>query len=294
MPKSTHGICSKIKKNKTEFSITFKKGPIQRGSFLKLRSNPFQNKLLSAIRFTHKKMDLQTSLILALGIGIGFFAQTVFGFAATLIAFPILMIVLSLQESIALTSIFLLLFSGILVYQNRKLMNKKIVLEMGIGGIIGLVIGVQILKLGNPEILNKLLGVFIVLYASYSFIKKREIKIFNNLGFLFSFLGGFFSGLFSSGGPLFITYIYNKIEKANVVRATLIGILGIINVLRVPLLIQSGMLNRETMIQAIVLLPIFLISLYLGNKFYKKMDEKIFKQLFIVLLLIMGISLIVK
>ncbi|MFA5792502.1 MAG: sulfite exporter TauE/SafE family protein [Candidatus Gracilibacteria bacterium] len=152
-------------------------------------------------------MDLHTLIILGLGVSLGFFVQTVLGFASALVSLPIIMLVATLQEGIALLSIFLLIFSLILIYQNRKLIDKKIVLKMAIGAVIGFVIGVYTLQFGDPDVLKRLLGIFIICYVLYSFFKNRDIKIFHRLGFLFSFLGGFFSGLYSSGGPLFITFI---------------------------------------------------------------------------------------
>ncbi|MBU1017507.1 sulfite exporter TauE/SafE family protein [Patescibacteria group bacterium] len=239
-------------------------------------------------------MENFTLIILGLGIGFGFLIQTIVGFAASLIALPILLLTLNLQDSIAFLSIFHLIFSVFLISKNYKLIDKNIALEMLTGGIIGLIIGIYTLKYGNPAILKKLLGIFIVLYVGHSSLKKRKIKIFDKVGFIFTFLGGFFSGLYSTGGPLFATYIHNKLTKPSTIRATLIGTLAVVNVLRMPLLIGNDLISYNIFLQSIVILPFFLLSIYLGEKLYKKVNEVTFKRIFIILLFMSGIALIIK
>lgn len=239
-------------------------------------------------------MDLTPLLIMAVGISLGFFAQTITGFGAALVSLPILLLILSLPDAMSLMSIFLLLFSLILAYQNRTLINKKVVLQMAIGGTLGMILGVQTLKWGNPVILKKALGIFIVGYVLHAILSKREIQSFKKLGFLFSILGGFFSGLFSSGGPLFITYIHNKLKDIKVVRATLIGTLAITNTLRIPLLTQAGLMNKAILMNAAYLLPFFLLAIFLGSKFFHHLNEHLLKRFFLFVLLASGIALIIK
>ena len=119
-------------------------------------------------------MGIVNLIIAGIGIGVGFYVQTVVGFAASLFAIPILLSVLPMQQAIALMSVFLLLFSIVLVYKNWQSIEKKTVLELSIGIIIGLSAGVTILKTGSPVILKKLLGIFILLFIAYNYLKKKK------------------------------------------------------------------------------------------------------------------------
>lgn len=239
-------------------------------------------------------METTVLIITSIGIGIGFFIQTVVGFAATLFALPILLTVLSLQDSITCLSIFHLIFSIILISKNYKYVNKKIALEIVIGGIIGLIAGISLLKYGNSEILKIFLGLFIILYVIHATFKKRENEILKKMGIIFSLLGGFFSGLYSAGGPLFATYIYNKLSNQNAIRATLIGALLVINIFRIPLLVANELISYNIIFLSFFILPSFLISIYLGEKLHKQIKETTFKSVFLSLLLISGISLIIS
>jgi len=233
-------------------------------------------------------------LILIIGVGLGFYVQSVVGFAAALVALPIILNVLNIQESVALMSIFFLIFSIISIYKNWKLIDKKMILEMSIGIIAGLLLGIYILKFGSPIILKKALGIFIILFVGYSFIKKRKIESIKKLGPLFGFIGGIFSGLFSTGGPPIVFYIYNKLDKSNIVRATIIGTLGLTDFLRFPFLIFSGILTDDIFLISSYVLPFFLLSLYLGYKTHSRINENIFKNVLMIFLLLSGISLLVR
>lgn len=239
-------------------------------------------------------MGILQVAIMGLGIGLGFYIQTVAGFAAGLFAIPILMSVLPMQEAIALLSVFLLLFSVILVAKNWGNIEKRTVLELATGIVVGLSGGILILKIGNPLFLKRMLGIFTLLFVGYHFLSKQKLKIPGKLGVLFGLAGGVFSGMFSAGGPTYVLYVYNRIDSASVFRATLIGILAITNTLRVPMLIVSDILTVHTLKIAVYLLPVFVVAIMLGNRTYHKINEGRFKTILMILLGISGVSLLLS
>jgi len=239
-------------------------------------------------------MELNTFLVLALGVGLGFYVQTLVGFAASIVAFPIMLQVIGIAEATALTSVFFFAFSAMLIWKNWQLIDKRTVLEMAVGSIFGLFLGIYLLKFADPTLLKKAFGVFVLLFALYSLVRERKIKLFRGAGPVLGFLGGILSGLFSSGGSLFILYIYSKISQPRVVRATIIGTLGITNFLRVPILVYSGLLTYEIFLKALCLVPVLLLSLYLGQKTLNRINESLLKKILLVVLVVSGVMLIVK
>ncbi len=238
-------------------------------------------------------MEIFTLVILVIAISLGFFLSSMMGFAAALIALPLLLYVQNIQEAVALISVFVFIFSIIKIYQLGAIMDKKVIAQMLIGIIGGLLIGIYLLKYGNPLLLKKLLGVFVLLYVGYSSIKQTQIKIFKKLGILFGFIGGIFSGMFATGGPLYVTYLHNKLKNVEVFRATVIGTMGISNFIRIILLTYNGLLPKEILINSIYILPFFFIAIYLGQKAYNRTNEKTFKKLILIILVILGIKLII-
>ena len=239
-------------------------------------------------------MEPTTIIIASLGIGTGILLQTVIGFAAPLIAVPILLFVLSLQDAVSLMSIFLFLFSIHFVYKHRHEMDRKVILQLGSGTVIGMPIGIYLLKVGNPVILKKLFGAVILLYVGHYYMKKRKIEVFNRLGFLFGLIGGIFSGLYSNGSPLYVTYINNKLESATTIRSTIIGILAVGNLLRVPLLLGASVLTTELLKTSLFILPTFFISIYVGQKLYHRINEDSFRHTVMIFLVLTAFSLILR
>ena len=241
-------------------------------------------------------MEITILAISSLAIFLGFFVQTITGFAAGLVAAPILLIIFDLPETIALLSIFFLIFSAIQLPKEWKNINKPIIKEIFLSILVGLILGIFLLKHADVIVLKKSFGFFIILYVIYSFFKDKKIKILKKLGILFGFLGGFTSGVYSGGGIFFVPYINNKLDNTKNIRATIIGALAIGNFLRVPLIIQNGILTYDIFLKSIFIMPFFLASLYLGQKFYKKLEKnkQAFQRVLLLLLFLSGLSLIIS
>jgi uncharacterized membrane protein YfcA len=50
---------------------------------------------------------------------------------------------------------------------------------------------------------------------------------------LFGFMGGFFSGLFATGGPIYVIIIQNEANDIKTFRATMFASLGLVTVMRI-------------------------------------------------------------
>lgn len=232
--------------------------------------------------------------LLAAALFAGFFVQTVVGFAAGILALPVILSCLNLQEAIAFTSVFLSAFTLILLRNEWSRVDRSIFRELAPGTIIGLVLGVFILQKGEQQILERGLGIFTLSYVAYSYARQRQVQIFLRLGFLFGLVGGVFSGLFSSGGPLFVSYITNRYKDPDTIRATTIGFLAIPNFLRLILLGGTGLLTPEILEKCLLVSPAFLLAIYLGRHFESRLDKKILKHLVMIFLAISGAELLFK
>ncbi len=235
-----------------------------------------------------------TTIFIAITLAIAFFSQGVAGFAAGLIAMPLLIMVLPVQTSVALMTSYFFVFSCIFVFLNRKLIDKQILKEIGIGIFVGLCMGTYGLKYGNPLILKKVLGVFILGYVIYYYSKKKKIALFNRLGWLFGWLSGLFGGLFATGGPPIVIYANNRYEQHKNIRANIIVSLGIADLLRFILQIQAGILTTDVLWLALKFSPIFVGAILLGNFCHHYINEQTFKNIIVILLGLSAINLLIS
>lgn len=231
-------------------------------------------------------------LILIIGTFLGFFIQTIIGFAGALIALPILLLAMPLPEAIAYISIFYFISTPVFVYREWNNMDKAILQKLALSSIVGVIIGIVILSYGQPLILKKALGIFIILFVIHSLRVTKQVKQVSKMEYTFGFLGGFFSGVFSTGGPLYVMVVKNVTPDVKTFRATMFGVLGLVTMVRLPVLALGGILTVYQLYNSLLVLPFFIMALVLGKKAYLKIDELLLKKIILGLLFISGVTLL--
>jgi hypothetical protein len=238
-------------------------------------------------------MDIML-LLLTIGIFTGFFVQTITGFAGALIALPFLLLVMPLSDAIAYLSIFYFISTPFHVYKEWKYIDKPLLKKIALSSFIGLIAGIVVLMYGKPMILKKALGVFIILFVLNSLRTKKEIQLISKMKYILGFLGGFFSGVFSTGGPLYVVIVNNETSDVKTLRATMFGILGLVTLMRIPVLAFEGILTLNQLYNSLYVLPFFILALILGKKVYLKLNDVLLKKIMLSLLFLSGIMLLIK
>jgi uncharacterized membrane protein YfcA len=233
-------------------------------------------------------------LLLTIGIFTGFFIQTIIGFAGALIALPFLLFVMPLSEAVCYISIFYFISTPIYVYKEWEHIDKELVKKLALSSFIGVVVGIIVLTYGKPLILKKTLGIFIILFVLNSLKGKKELPLITKMKHLFGFMGGFFSGLFATGGPIYVMIIQNETNDIKTFRATMFASLGLVTVMRIPILAFGGFLSWNQIYNSLYVLPFFILALFLGKKVYLKLDDVLIKKIILGLLFISGVLLLIN
>lgn len=237
-------------------------------------------------------MELYVLIILAIAIFCGFFVQSLVGFAGSLVALPILLFAVKLPDAIAFVSIFYLFSSSYMIYKEWRNIDKDTIVRLTLASLIGVVLGIVVLTYSKPVVLQTGLGVFILLYVGYVLLGKKELTLGKKTNWTFGVMGGFFSGVFSTGGPLYVISVKNTVKEAKTFRATMIGVLALITLIRIPALSISGALNLQHLQMSLIVLPVFFLAQFLGIKFFPKINEAQFKKILLFILSLSGLALI--
>jgi len=235
-------------------------------------------------------MDLLV-VVLTIGIFSGFFIQTIIGFGGALIALPFLLFVMPLSEAVSYLSIFYLISAPIYVYKEWKHIDINLIKKIALSSFLGVLVGIIVLVYGKPLVLKQALGIFIILFVLNSLRVKKKSVLFKKLKHFFGFLGGFFSGVFSTGGPLYVMIVQNETTDVKTFRATMFAALGLVTLMRVPILVVSGVMTMNQVYNSLYVLPFFILALFLGKKIYLKLDEALVKKIILVLLFASGVML---
>ena len=74
----------------------------------------------------------------------------------------------------------------------------------------------------------------------------------------------------------------------------MLGIIGLVTLVRIPLLCFEGILNLDHLYYSLYVFPSFLLALYLGKKMYLRLNEEMLKKGVVVLLTLFGLVLTFK
>jgi hypothetical protein len=114
------------------------------------------------------------------------------------------------------------------------------------------------------------LGVFVAAYGAYLLLGRREWRAAHPAwAWPAGLLGGVFSVLFGTGGPLYMIYLSARIHDKTVLRATSSVIVTMSVLVRTVLFVATGLLlDAPLLVAAALLLPLMLAGYALGNRLH--------------------------
>ena len=217
------------------------------------------------------------------------FIQGTTSFGFSLIALPLLGIMLSLKLVVPLLVIFSLFMNSIILYNLRSHVDLKRILILIGSSIIATPIGAYLLISIDENVLKLFVGIIVVLSAiifklGFNIQVKNEKLAFIPVGII----SGLLNGSVSLSGPPIILFLTNQKTEKQVFRATLTSFFWILNIATVIVFFYNGLINLEVLNLSIKLIPALIIGLFFGIKLGDRIQEKTFQNATIILLFCMG------
>jgi uncharacterized membrane protein YfcA len=164
-----------------------------------------------------------------------------------------------------------------------------------IPGMVGVPLGTMVLPLIDPTIFKLGLGAFLVVYPSYVLLRSRHIAwAFGGAAAdgAVGFGGGFLGGLTGLSGVLPVVWTdirgWSKDERRAVVQSFNMAILSLALLTHAA----TGLLNRQVAIEAIAALPGTIGGAWLGAFIYRRLADRGYQRVVMLLLIASGIGLI--
>lgn len=230
--------------------------------------------------------------------------QGITGFAGTILAMPPSIILVGYEVAKPVLNVLGFLAGVWIFLGKRKHVSWREVIKIIIFMACGMFIAILIrpLFIGREKILYIILGLFVIYLGAKGTIqilmKDREVKTGNKniafLDYIVLAIAGIAHGLFVSGGPLLIGYLSRKIDDKVSFRATISTVWVVLNFLILLDDINQGLWSMELIKIQAISIPFFIGGMYIGGKLYSRMSQRLFMGLTYVLLIISGISLLVK
>jgi len=234
---------------------------------------------------------LNLTLYITLALLFGFFIESIFGFAGTVISLAILGFFIDIKLLVSLILFVATIASICVLITDRKSFSKPQYLQMIKRAIPGAILGSFLFTYLSSEILLKILSILLLGLAIQSFY---EPKFKQSLTNLMLFISGIIHGIFGLGGVTAIGIMKNKFQNKSQVRATFAAFFISLNLIRFIQYSLQNTIQIKDIISFWWIPAPLLITIWFGHKVHLKISETFFKKGISVLLLITGIFFLLK
>ena len=180
----------------------------------------------------------------------------------------------------------------VLAWNNRKSLDPKVYVPLSALVLAGSIPGALLLKNVDVRAIKLVFGVVVVLLGAEMLsqeYRKQQARASKLLLALIGVAGGALCGLFGVGA-LLAAYVSRVTDNTAAFKANISAVFIVDNTFRSAL----HLLTLDTVKMALILAPFVLLGVFLGMKCSRRMDEKLVRKLMSVLLVLSGLSLILK
>jgi len=212
--------------------------------------------------------------------GFGFSATCISGFSFILPAIEIVPIILILE-------VFISIFMAPYIWNK---IDWNFVFKLLIGITIGSPIGLYLLKYLSPQTTHLYVCVIIIFFSLLLMKGYSNQKINNNGSKIFTgIISGTLNGLTTLGGmPVALFLLVTSIQPA-VIRGSLAALFFLTDVYAFVLSFFGGIVDMITIYRTLPLIIILPIGVYIGDKFFVKSKEDLYRKVVFYFLIIISI-----
>ncbi|HEX3862642.1 MAG TPA: sulfite exporter TauE/SafE family protein [Stellaceae bacterium] len=229
-----------------------------------------------------------------------FAVRSAAGFGAGLIAIPMLAFVLPVSTAVSIATVFTTLSSIQQISREWRQIAWRQFMTIFFYSMVGVGLGLYFIKLLNEDLMRCLLGIFMVLYSIHAlratdtsrFLPKQWHGV---LGAGVGIVGGLLSALFGAGaGPVYVVYFdILRLEKA-VFRATMSAVVVLGGVARIVGYGTYGFYGPSTVALLALGIPVVIIGSWLGDRIVYRLSARSFSRFVAAIILLSGITLLVR
>ncbi len=233
---------------------------------------------------------LQTYLWVCLIFLVAGFIQGVSGFGSVLLSLPLLAIFLDIKTVVPLTALAGVSVSFVLLYQLRKHLDWKKIMPIFVGAVLGIPVGVFLLKRLDTGTIQVILGAILVLYALYGLLfRSSGLGIDERWAYVYGFLGGCLGAAMSAGGPPVIIYVSLQAWSKDQIKGTIQGFFVTGGTAVVVSFAIAGVVTGTVLRFYGLSFPMLMLGTFLGSRLYGLLKEDHYRNIMFMLLGLLGI-----
>ncbi|HDR16575.1 MAG TPA: sulfite exporter TauE/SafE family protein [Desulfobacteraceae bacterium] len=245
-----------------------------------------------SIEMNHLEIYAVTMIVLFIST----FTRSTIGFGDAVIAMPVLAVILGVKTATPVVALVACVISISIVYKNRTSIDFQTVLPLVVSSLLGIPIGLLILKGASETLMKTLLGFVVAGYGLFGLVKPPLTPMGErkSVTALCGFIAGILGGAYNVNGLLIAIYGAMKRWPPQQFRATMHGYF-----LPTGFFIMvghgiSGLWNTHVFTLFGLASPAVLLAIYLGGKLNRSLRPGSFERYVHGFLLILGVALVIR
>ena len=222
------------------------------------------------------------------------FAQTLSGFGFSLLAVPLMTLVVSPRDAVVVATIIGAISTTSQAVIDRKHVDSSIAKRLILASYAGMPFGLMAFIFVSETGLRLVLGVVVISAAVLSLRGFRLRDDSHHLDWLFGIVSGFLSTSTSTNGPPLVFLMQARQLAPATFRATINTVFAVVNVGALALFVSAGKVNGNNLSGVAVAVPALGVALAIGYAVRRHITQERFNTLVILLLFLSAISVVVS
>jgi uncharacterized protein len=235
----------------------------------------------------------------ATALALGYAVRGVAGFGSGVVATPLLAFVLPMTTTAPLITLLGFLVSVRQALRDWHEIRWDVVLRFVPGALVGVPIGLWMVKTADQDLLARCLGAYVVTYALYSLFGERLLGralamprwIVHPIGVAGGLISTLFGGL---AGPLYVTYFDSLRLAKGAFRVTVSTTLLTLSILRTAGYFATGVFRAEDVILVVAALLPVAVGTLAGEWVHDRVEQRAFRRGVGALLVLSGSGLLLR
>jgi uncharacterized membrane protein YfcA len=222
--------------------------------------------------------------------------RSTFGFGESLVAVPLLVMVMPVQTAVPLAVLMSILVAAIVLIQDHEHVHFDSAKWLILFALLGIPVGLLVLLVAPSHIVKITLGAIIASYGAYSLVARQSFQLHHDSrAWLFAcgFLSGVLGGAYGLNGPPLVIYGNLRRWDAQRFRATLQAYFLPASFLGATGFAVNGLMTTTVLKDFAICVPAIVPAVLLGRYLNRRLEGESFFKFMYAGLIVLGSLLLV-
>jgi uncharacterized membrane protein YfcA len=213
------------------------------------------------------------------------------GFGAGLVMVPALGLLIGPTLAVPIAVLLDMIVSLQLLPPAIGKVRWRTVAPLGLAACLTIPLGSTVLARLDADVMQKLisatvLSCVVLLWTGWRYRRPPSTPISVTTGAA----SGLLTGMAGIGGPPVILLFHSGPHTGPTVRASLIGYFAITQLVALVAFLAFRLLTLEVLVLALILAPVFLLSAWLGTRWFGRVNDRLFRRISLAFLALLAIA----